>query len=441
MKTIFTILLFSGLSFISNAQVISIQDINFVEALLNHDPIIDMNGDGQIQITEALTFSDTLDVSNSDIENLSGVEYFKNISGLDCRSNQLISLNLDSNLVLKKIDCSINQITSLNVSQHSFLLELWCFSNPLGTLDISNNTALIKLHCGGTKFLELDVTNNPLITNLSCSGNQLEILNLSNNPLLTELYCRNNLFTTLSLNDNPLLVDLDCQSCQLSSIDVSNNLNLKYFRCERNFLTSININNNPSLTHFTCSWNNLDSLNVSNNTSLIALGCSYNKLKALDVSSNSTLKSLNVGQNELISLNVNNGYNINFYYFYALINPLLECIKVDNANWSTENWDKIDSVTSFNENCESVGVLEDISNSTFSLFPNPATNSIQLLLNTLNKETKTFELIDLSGRVIDTKTTKVASNITWDISTLEAGYYIVKLKSSKENNSQSFIKR
>ena len=79
--------------------------------------------------------------------------------------------------------------------------------------------------------------------------------------------------------------------------------------------------------------------------------------------------------------------------------------------------------------------------SQFSLFPNPATNSLTLLLNTSNKETKTFNLIDLSGRVLESKTVLNEQNIHWNVSSLEAGYYIINLESSKGNSSHSFIKK
>jgi len=77
----------------------------------------------------------------------------------------------------------------------------------------------------------------------------------------------------------------------------------------------------------------------------------------------------------------------------------------------------------------------------FSLFPNPATNTIQLLLNTKDKETKTFNLIDLSGRVLESKTVLNEQSINWDLSSFEAGYYIINMKSSKGKSSHSFIKK
>jgi bacillopeptidase F len=77
----------------------------------------------------------------------------------------------------------------------------------------------------------------------------------------------------------------------------------------------------------------------------------------------------------------------------------------------------------------------------FSLSPNPATNTIKLSINNSDKEAKTINLIDLSGRVLETKIVLNEQVINWDLSSLEAGYYIINMESSKGISSHSFIKR
>jgi hypothetical protein len=52
-------------------------------------------------------------------------------------------------------------------------------------------------------------------------------------------------------------------------------------------------------------------------------------------------------------LNVKNGNNTNFNNFNALNNPSLTCIQVDNASWSTTNWENIDTGASFSSECNS----------------------------------------------------------------------------------------
>ena len=73
---------------IANSQIVDIPDQHFKDRLIDHDPVIDTNGDGEIQLSEAETFYGILDVSGSssepgEIQDLSGIESFININTLN----------------------------------------------------------------------------------------------------------------------------------------------------------------------------------------------------------------------------------------------------------------------------------------------------------------------------------------------------------------------
>ena len=57
--------------------IVSIPDANFKNALLNNNTVIDTNGDGEIQVSEAEAVTN-LWVSNENINNLKGIEFFIN---------------------------------------------------------------------------------------------------------------------------------------------------------------------------------------------------------------------------------------------------------------------------------------------------------------------------------------------------------------------------
>lgn len=73
------LLLFFATTLLCQGQIIDFLDPNFKNALLSHNPIIDTNGDGEIQVVEAQLYSSGLDISNQNISNLDGIEYFVNI--------------------------------------------------------------------------------------------------------------------------------------------------------------------------------------------------------------------------------------------------------------------------------------------------------------------------------------------------------------------------
>lgn len=93
-------------------------------------------------------------VSEGNIADLKGVEYFSSLTYLYCNSNQL---------------------TNLDVSQNTALTELYCDSNQLTSLDVSKNTALTKFDCGSNQLTSLDLRANTALTNIYTSYNKYPI--------------------------------------------------------------------------------------------------------------------------------------------------------------------------------------------------------------------------------------------------------------------------
>jgi Leucine-rich repeat (LRR) protein len=59
-----------------------------------------------------------------------------------------------------------------------------CRNNDLTSLDISDNVELESLYCQYNELIALDVSNNTNLRFMDCSGNQLTTLDFSNNLLL-----------------------------------------------------------------------------------------------------------------------------------------------------------------------------------------------------------------------------------------------------------------
>ena len=98
-----------------------------------------------------------LNVEALNIADLTGIEAFTTLTYLDCRVNQLTSLNLSQNTALTYLSCGDNQLTSLDVSQNTALTLLSCHSNQLTSLDVRN--------WNNTNFQYFYASSNP---NLYC---------------------------------------------------------------------------------------------------------------------------------------------------------------------------------------------------------------------------------------------------------------------------------
>ena len=202
-----------------HAQDVNIPDAVFKAALVGN-PSINTNGDGEIQVSEAAAFTDTMYVGGRGITDLTGIEAFTQINGLDCGGNLLTSLNVSANTELKYLSCYGNPLTSLDLSTNTALSFLYCNGNPLTSLDLSTNTALSNLICPSNRLTSLDLSANTSLSILNCSYNPLTSLDLSTNTSLISLFCNNNALTSLNLGNVYLYNGFDARNNNLTCISV-----------------------------------------------------------------------------------------------------------------------------------------------------------------------------------------------------------------------------
>lgn len=271
---------------ISNTQTTLIPDVNFELKLIELG--YDTGAPNGSVLTANINNVQYLQVSYSNISDLTGIEDFISLIYLDCDHNQLTSLDLTNNTELTQLDCGFNQLTNLDVTNNTLLTKLICLYNQLTSLDVSQNLSLNWLDCDSNQLLSVDLVQNSA------------------------------------------LVYLDLDYCQLTSLNITQNTALTSFSCAYNQLTEMDVTQNVELYYFACVNNQIAHLNVTQNTELVHLMC-YN--------------------NQLTCLNVKNGNNSNLFYFDATSNPNLTCIEVDNEAWSTSNWVDVDPQSSFSTNC------------------------------------------------------------------------------------------
>ncbi|MFC0777838.1 LamG-like jellyroll fold domain-containing protein [Flavobacterium sp. HJSW_4] len=326
-----------------------IPDTNFEKKLIELG--IDTDGLNGKVLTKNISTLMFLDVTKSNISDLTGIQDFASLTYLHCGQNSLTTLNISKNTALTTLDCSSNRITSLDVSNNIALLTLSCYANQLTSLDIKANTALTKLDSGANQYTSLDVSSNTALTFLGCN------------------------------------------TSQLTSLDVSNNTALKLLDCRENKLTSLDVSKITTLTELYCQSNQITDLNLSKNKVLEYVNCSKNQLTTLDISINTSMVGLYAVSNQLTSLNLKNGNNKNFLlnnYTKFTNNPNLTCIQVDDAVHSNANWATLkDATANFNTNC-----LEE-----YTLIPDSNFEDRLIMLD-IDKDGK-------NGKVLNTSISKV----------------------------------
>ncbi|WP_438422704.1 T9SS type A sorting domain-containing protein [Aquimarina macrocephali] len=157
-------LLALGLFFIavnSYSQSINFPDPNFKNDLIHHSPSIDLNNDGEIDVSEAQNYSGLLSVGQTPfIHDLTGIEFFINIRQLVVASGLLIKLDLSNNTKLITVQVDGNKINKVNLGNNPNLIVLTCSDNELVDLDVSAYSSLQSVYCYDNPNLKtLDVAN------------------------------------------------------------------------------------------------------------------------------------------------------------------------------------------------------------------------------------------------------------------------------------------
>ncbi len=97
-------------------SIVDFTDPLFRTAILDHNPVIDTDGDGEIQYVEAEDFNGTIEVSNRNISSFGGLEAFINITGLNVSQNSMEFLDVSNNIAIESIVFTNNpQLRSVNL--------------------------------------------------------------------------------------------------------------------------------------------------------------------------------------------------------------------------------------------------------------------------------------------------------------------------------------
>ena len=325
----------------SNLCLVDIPDENFKDAVLSHNPAIDLDDDDEISILEAAQFSSPLEISSNDISDLTGLESFTNITALDASDNGITLAQLGSNGNLQIVDLSNNSLEYINIRANKLLEELSVNDNHLEILPLRYNVMLTDLDCSNNSLTNIDLGNgnNHLLTSFNALGNpELSCVQVDepgtfavtwdaaveNTSVYTDLCIvnvpdanfKNALLANASIN---LLDDGEISLVEASSftgtidvreLEISDLTGIEMFSsvtwliCQENDLTSLDVSNNRELTYINFGRNDIDFIDVSQLPNLEYCYGPYNLLSAIDLTNNPRLQGLDLDGNDISSLNL-----------------------------------------------------------------------------------------------------------------------------------------
>ncbi|MCY0976997.1 T9SS type A sorting domain-containing protein [Chryseobacterium wangxinyae] len=366
------------------AKLVSANQWNFIaNDLIGNMTVIDTNGDGQIQVSEAANISQ-LTLNQTQIHDLTGLQSFSNLQNIVIQGNTYIDeVNVSNLAYLKNLSLIGNGIDLINTqgctqleyvnltnnsgflynlnflqSNISSLKKLKLISNQhLSGVDLTSLINLEELDISGTSHLNTAFTSLNLANNVNLKKIIIEKPNLTSltlNPLsqLLEFTLQKTPLTSLNLSsagimeylhvaDNALMTSINIQNsnglenilvlnCPLiTSLGIQNKPNLTSMSLGGTGVTSLNFTGTPGIGNLAISNNALTSLDLSPITSLAALNLNEN-ISSLDVSQNTMLQGMSVNGLGLTYVNAKNGNpNLQAYLGSSVYSPNLAYVCCD----------------------------------------------------------------------------------------------------------------
>lgn len=101
-------------------------DEAFQNWILNPSNLNGFGSDGILTFEERNHITE-MNLSDQNIGDLTGIEYFPSLSILTCTQNRLQNLDLSQNTLLEELYCSSNQLTKLDLSNnHNLKISILC---------------------------------------------------------------------------------------------------------------------------------------------------------------------------------------------------------------------------------------------------------------------------------------------------------------------------
>lgn len=286
----------------ARAQYVAIPDSNFGNWLSMHSYASCLSGNSTTgwqldTVCAGSQAATSMSCTSAYIRDLTGIRYFKNITYLVCRNNNMATLpELPPRLATLYTDNT--QLTSLySVAFPSTLQFLYCYGNHLTSIPVLP-TGLKLLSCYGNQLTSIASLPDSL-TSLDCGNNMLTALP----PLptsLTSLTCSRNVITALP-QLSPRMTYLVAANNRLTAIPALPD-SIYFITCDNNLLTSL-----PALprklSDLSCTYNMITSIPSLSGTVLTTLYCQHNLLTSLPALPNK-LAWLNCAYNRISSLPV-----------------------------------------------------------------------------------------------------------------------------------------
>lgn len=426
----------------ANGQIINFPDPNFKAKLLQPNvaydenwtlKTIDENNNGEIEVSETQNIYG-LDVSNSNISDLTGISYFKGLKSLDCSRNLLTNLTIDNVITLGGLSASHNFISSISVN----------FQSIVETFNLSYNN-LTSFSADGVNFVDIFNLSHNQLTNLAFNNCQFYYFYIDNNNLTSVQFAGNTTIHSSSNFSNNQFSLLDFKGVRFdseSTLYLGNNtidnvlFDDGYPKPQWPFKYQPgNIVYSSNNTFFDVgNFNRITDCDPENTGHLTIENCPNLTHFILKNGFNHTAITCNEGgdifQNPALGLWIDNCPSLSFICVDELEKPYIESTI---SRWGLQ------SQVVVNSNCSSTVLdTETFANEEqFTISPVPAHTILQIATNT-TLVINGIEIYNNLGQIVQNEN---SNNRNIDVSKLSIGSYFLKIKTKDSIFIKRFLKQ
>ncbi len=302
-----------------------IPDSGFENALirLGYDDVID-----QLVLTDNIKDIVDLDISNSQIADLIGLEDFVSLETLNCRGNYIHSIDLTYNTKISSLDVQENVLEYLDINSLALLEKLDCKNNSIINISgLSNLSNIRVLDALGNKLSYIAIDNLTKLTDINLAYNSLtnfrfqngnnsivESFNLTNNPDLSCIYVDDRVYSSANwteIDNTQTFVENDQQCEETYGVTYVPDDNFEQALIDKGFddvmddyVKTAKIKNISSLK--LDNWNNKisDMTGIEDFTGLYKLEIYNQDITSIDVSNLQSLTRLYISNNKITRLDL-----------------------------------------------------------------------------------------------------------------------------------------
>ena len=218
-----------------NLEIADLSSLNHIEyQSVNIKKLEVYNCQNLEYITNQYSYSYNSNSYNDENASISlAVKNCPSLKKVYCRGKKLTNVDISECQNLDTLDISYNSLTSYTSDIDAKYFD--CSSNELMTLDISGNKVIKELQCGYNiiKNLNMDGCSNLEIIN--CANNKISSIPANNHPKLKELFCNDNRLTSLDISENQSMDKIDCSgNPSLNQLFINDSQNFSIFKIGNN---------------------------------------------------------------------------------------------------------------------------------------------------------------------------------------------------------------